>query len=93
MTCSVVYIYKAEDRQTYAIQIGDVAYIPVLSSVYESGTDHPMAISKRLISTGARGFWTTGVIDDRWQWIDIEDITHESWKVFIELSIELFINA
>ena len=85
----MIYIYKAEDRQTYAIEIGDTAYIPVLSCVYESGTDDPMAISKRLISTGAQGFWTTGVIDEAWDWLDIEDITHEKWRLFIELSIAL----
>ena len=83
----MIYIYKAEDRQTYAFQIGEVAYIPVLSSVYESGTDDPMALSKRLISTGAQGFWTRGLIDDTWAWLHIEDITHDKWRLFIEVSI------
>lgn len=89
MRCFVISVLKAEDRNTYAIVIDNTTYAPVLACVYESGCDDPMATANRLVTTGVHGFWTPCAVDEDWLWITITDVTHEKWRVFLELSIEL----
>lgn len=82
-------IFKAPDRQTYALEIEGHTYVPVLACVYESGTDDPQAVANRLLSTGIYGFWTEGECSDDWEWLDLEDVDHEKWNRFLQLSCEV----
>ncbi len=75
-------ILKAPDRECYAVMIDDILYIPVVSTVFEAGTDNPLLVAKRVVSTGLEGFWTkfSGTLD--WYVVAFEDVSSH-WQICI----------
>lgn len=83
-------VLKAPDRECYAVVTDDTyLYIPVVSTVFESGTNDPLKVATRVVSTGIAGFWTR--YDDggtlAWDLIRMEDVP-ELWKKAIDALVE-----
>jgi hypothetical protein len=83
-------VFKAPDRECYAVAIDDTyLYIPVVSTVFESGTNDPLKVANRVVSTGIIGFWTC--YDDGgtllWHLIRMEDVP-ELWQKAIDALVE-----
>ena len=80
---------KAPDRECYAVVIDGNLYIPVVSTVFESGTNNPIKVAERVVSTGIVGFWTQ--YDDGgtlfWEIIHTKDVP-ELWKKAIDALVE-----
>lgn len=75
-------IFKAPDRECYAVMVKEILYIPVISIVFESGTSLPMKVANRVVTNGIHGFWTphSGILD--WRLVDTESIPKE-WMAAI----------
>ena len=82
-------VFKAPDRECYAVIIDDAdLYIPVVSTVFESGTNDPLKVANRVVSTGIAGFWTR--YDGQtllWYLIHTEEVP-ELWKKAIDALVE-----
>ena len=70
-------VFKAPDRECYAVMVKETFYIPVVSIVFESGTNFPMKVANRVVTNGIHGFWTPyrGVLD--WRLVDEESLPKE----------------
>ena len=72
-------VLKAPDRECYAVMVGETLYIPVLSTVFESGTNNPIKVANRLVTNGLHGFWTVHVGKLGWRLVSPESLP-KHWK-------------
>jgi len=86
-------IYRAPDRDAYAIQITESPesyLIPVLTFVYEAGTDDPQAIAKRLLVNAGRSFWCTWpALEAGWAMINLEK-TPPKWRALLREALSQY---
>lgn len=75
-------ILKAPDRECYAVMTDDVLYIPVITAIYESGTNDPVKFANRHLSTGLAGFWTP-CENLSWEIVTLESIS-PAWREAVE---------
>lgn len=76
-------IYKAPNRETYAIKVSDSMFlVPALMSVYSCGTSDPQTYASLTLTGGCAGFWTTqNAIDPLWVEVAFESLSPK-WRAF-----------
>ncbi len=76
------FIFKAPDRNVYAIQVSpDIAYVPSLSSVWVGGSDKPLSVARRELTTGGP-FWSQvspNQIPNSWWLLELSEVGEKEW--------------